>query len=162
MPSFLPRTGLLLLSLLLSAYPAAAVDRMPAHDHLHPESLHLNQGQRWPTNAALRQGMGGIRDAVIGAVHADTSRELTAAEAGKLADAIRTQADYLVAHCVLAPEADATLHALLGQLLAGAEALRANPADEEALHRIIQALKEYPVYFDHEGWRSVTSPLPAP
>ena len=155
------RTGLL--SLLLASFPAAAVDRMPAHDHHLPaEGPQLNHGQRWQSNAPLRQGMTAIREAVIRALHANSSQPLSAAEANRLADTIRTQVDYLVAQCVLAPEADATLHALLGQLLAGAEALRANPADEEALHRIIQALKEYPVYFDHEGWRSVTSPLPAP
>lgn len=161
MSPFLIRTGLL--SLLLVSFPAAAVDRMPAHDHqLPPEGLHLNQGQRWATNAPLRQGMSGIREAVVGAIHADTSRPLTTAEAGKLADAIRTQVDYLVAYCVLAPEADAVLHVLLGQLLEGAEGLRANPSDEAALHRIIQALKDYPVYFEHADWKPVTTPTPAP
>lgn len=155
------RAGLLSLALLPPA--ALAVDRMPAHDHhLPPEGLHLNQGQRWATNAALRQGMGGIREAVMRAVHADAGHGLTAAEAKRLADAIRTQADYLVAYCVLAPEADAVLHVLLGKLLGGAEALRRDPADEAALHGIIEALKEYPVYFDHEGWQPVTTASPAP
>lgn len=161
MSPFLIRTGLL--TLLLGSFPAAAVDRMPAHDHpLPPEGLHLNQGQRWETNAALRQGMGSIRDAVVGAVHANAPGPLSPAEAGKLADVIHAQTNYLVAYCVLAPEADAVLHALLGELLAGAEALRANPADEAALHRIVQALKDYPVYFDHAGWKPVTSSAPAP
>lgn len=161
MPCRLLRTGLL--PLLLMSASALAVDRMPVHDHhLPPAGLHLNQGQRWATNAPLRQGMGGIRDAVVGAIHADTSRPLTPAEAGKLADTIRTRVDYLVAYCVLPPDADAVLHVLLGQLLEGAEALRKNPADETALHRLVTALKDYPVYFDHDGWRPVTTPTPAP
>lgn len=152
------------LALLLASSTALAVDRMPSsHDHhVAPEGLHLNQGQRWASNAPLRQGMSGIRAAVVKAVHADTTQPLAAADAASLADAIRTQVDYLVAHCVLPPQADATLHVLLGQLLEGAEALRADPADEAALHRIIQALKEYPVYFDHADWKPVTTPTPAP
>lgn len=162
MSPFLIRTGLLSVLLVSLPVSVAAVDRMPAHDHhLPPEGLHLNQGQRWASNAPLRQGMNGIREAVVAAVHADTTQPLTAAEAGKLADAIQSQVNYLVAHCVLTPLADATLHVLLGQLLEGAAALRANPADEAALHRIISALKDYPEYFDHEGWKPVTTDTPA-
>lgn len=155
------RTGLL--SLLLAALPAAAVDRMPSHDHHLPaEGAQLNHGQRWPSNAPLRQGMTAIREAVIQALHADTTQPLSAAEANRLADTIRTQVDYLVAHCVLAPAADATLHVLLGKLLQGAEGLRGNPADEAALAAIVSALKDYPAYFDHADWKPVTTPTPAP
>ena len=154
------RTGLL--SLLLVSTSALAVDHAPSHDHHKPSAgLHLNQGQRWVTDAPLRQGMSGIREALIIAVHADTAHPLSAAEAGKLADAIRTQTDYLIANCVLTPKADAVLHVLLGQLLEGAEALRQNPANEAALHHIITALKDYPVYFNHEGWKPVTTATPA-
>lgn len=153
------RTGLL--SLLLAAFPAAAVDRMPSHHHHLPaEGPQLNHGQRWASNAPLRQGMTAIREAVVQALHADTSRALSAAEANRLADTIRTQVDYLVAYCVLAPEPDAALHGLLGKLLEGAEGLRQNPADEAALDAIVTALKEYPVYFDHAGWKPVTSSHP--
>lgn len=161
MSPLLIRTGLLLLALVSPA--AVAVERMPAHDH-HPPSagLHLNHGQRWATDAALRQGMGGIREAVVSAVHAAAARPLTAVEANRLADAIRDQVDYLVANCRLAPEADAVLHVLIGQLLQGADALRRRPADEAALHRILQALKEYPAYFDHDGWKPVTTASSAP
>jgi len=155
------RTGLL--SLLLVSTSALAVDRMPSHDHHKPSiGLHLNQGQRWATDAPLRQGMSNVREALILAVHADTTHPLSAAEADKLADAIRTQADYLVANCVLAPEADAVLHVLLGQLLEGAESLRLKPTDEAGLHNIITALKDYPAYFKHEGWKPVTTTTPVP
>lgn len=150
-----------LLSLALSSPAALAVDRMPSHNHhLPPAGLHLDHGQRWETNAVLRQGMGGIREALMGAMHADAGGPLTAAAANRLADAIRTQVDYLVANCVLAPEADAVLHVLLGKLLEGAAGLRHDPADEAALQDIIQALKDYPVYFDDAGWKPVTAPAP--
>lgn len=159
MPAFLLRTSLL--SLLLSTPAAVAVEHAPAHgDHAGAGGLHLNQGQRWATNAALRQGMGRIRDAAT--AHADAGRPMTAAEATRLAEAIRKQADYLVTHCVLAPEADAVLHVLLGRLLEGAGALQHNPADAAALQRIHAALQDYPVYFDHEGWRPATAAAPVP
>lgn len=146
-----------LLTLVLVPPAAVAVDRVPAHDHhVPPGGLHLNHGQRWATTAPLRQGMGGIREAVLAAMPAATAQPLTAAEADRLADAIRTQVDYLVAHCVLAPEADAVLHVLLGELLEGAAALRRNPADADALPRIVAALREYPRYFADENWKPLT------
>ena len=154
------RTGLL--SLLLVSTSALAVDRMPSHEHEPPSAgLQLNQGQRWSTDSHLRLGMSGIREAVISAVHVDTTHTLSAAEAGKLADTIQTQVDYLVAYCVLTPKADAVLHVLLGQLLEGADTLRKNPADETALHHIITALKDYPVYFEDADWKPVTTTAPA-
>lgn len=161
MRSFLLHAGLL--SLLLAAPAAQAVDPAHAHDHHAPaKGLHLDHGRRWATDPALRQGMSAIRDAVVAAVHADRARPLSAAEATRLADAIQGQVDFLVANCRLAPEADAVLHVLIGQMLEGAGALRRHPADDAALQRIVHALKEYPDYFEHEGWRPVTSAAPAP
>lgn len=143
-----------LLVLVLAAPLAAAGDPPSSHDHHAPAgALQLDHGRRWATTPPLRQGMNGIRKAVVGAVPAHAPRALTAVEARQLADAIRLQVDYLVANCVLAPEADAALHVLLGQMLEGAQALRRNPADEAALQRILAALENYPAYFDDKGWR---------
>lgn len=144
-----------LLVLVLAAPLAAAGDPPSSHVHRAPAAaLHLDHGRRWATTPPLRQGMNGIRKAVAEAVPTPP-RALTAVEAKRLADAIRLQVDYLVANCVLAPEADAALHVLLGQMLEGAQALRRNPADEAALHGILAALNDYPAYFDHPGWQPV-------
>lgn len=159
MTLFLTRSAVLLVLALLAAPVALAAAGADSHDHSrHGPGLHLNHGQRWATNPALRQGMAALRGEVAQALQAAASRPLTATEANRLADAIRGQVDYLVANCVLVPEADGVLHVLLGRMLEGAAALRRRPGDGAALRGIAAALEEYPVYFDHGGWTPLAVP----
>ncbi|MDO8543323.1 MAG: hypothetical protein Q7S40_23035 [Opitutaceae bacterium] len=58
--------------------------------------------------------------------------------------------------CKLAPKADATLHALIVELLQGAALLTENPNSQEAFAAITKVLRQYPEYFDDPGW----TPLP--
>ncbi|MDI1301749.1 MAG: hypothetical protein PSX71_07585 [bacterium] len=156
--NLLSRIGLL--SLLLLGATAAAVDRLPEKGgaHVPPAGLVLNEGRRWGTNQPLRAGMGGIREAVFKTYHAAGKRPLNAKEGLALAEAIQNQIGYLVAYCTLAPQADAVLHILLERLEEGAAALKQNPADAKGRELILSALRNYPVYFDHPGWKPVTLP----
>lgn len=151
-----------LLALVMATSSAAAIAGSPAsgHEahHLPLSGLMLNGEARWSTDTALRSGMNGIREAVVSTLHGAGERPMTAQEATVLADTIQNQISYMIANCKLAPQADAVLHVLLGQLLEGAAALKQNPADTAALHTIIEALKNYPVYFDHPDWKPVTAP----
>lgn len=155
-----------LLALVMAASSAIAVAGSPAsgHEghHLPPSGLMLNGEARWSTDTALRIGMNGIREAVVSTLHGVGERPMTAQEASVLADTIQNQVSYMIANCKLTPQADGVLHVLLGQLLEGAAALKQNPADATALHTIIGALKNYPVYFDHPDWKPVTAPEPLP
>lgn len=162
-PRMRPRTiqaGLL--ALVMATSSAAAIAGSPAsgHEahHLPPSGLMLNGEARWGTDSALRSGMNGIREAVVSTLHGAGERPMTAQEASALAGTIQNQVSYVIANCKLAPQADAVLHVLLGQLLEGAAALKQNPADAAALQTIIEALKNYPVYFDHPDWKPVTAP----
>lgn len=147
-----------LLALLVFCSGAHAVDRMPLDEHeghhIPPAALMLDNGKRWNTDAPLRSGMNGIRNAVAN-TYRTGNRDLTKAEALKLAETIENQFSYMVAYCTLKPQADGVLHLLLAQLLEGASALKKNPADAKARAQILDALKKYPVYFDHPGWQPV-------
>lgn len=130
-------------ALCLAANLAMAHDH--EHDHGHadaPATLALNDGKKWPTDTALRQGMEHIRAAV--------AQGLTPAP---LAERIEGEIAGLVSNCKLTPETDAMFHLVLADLLSGVESLRAQPAAvEKGMAKLSKALRDYPAYFDHPGW----------
>jgi hypothetical protein len=125
------------------------------HDHaLHPLSLDRD-GRPWPTDAALREGMQRIRDAVILAT-AEHERSGHDAERDiELANAVDEAVAFLFANCRLEPEADANLHLLLARIMAASAALRADSETGEGLVGLLAALDDYPRYFDHPAWETV-------
>lgn len=129
-----------------------------AHDHSDhgAAALSLNDGKRWATDEPLRIGMQRIRDAVAQTLATPEPRALPPAQAKLLADTIQENVTYLIQNCKLEPKADATLHVLINELMAGAAAATANPASGDGGSKLADALREYPKYFDHPGW----SPLP--
>lgn len=127
------------------------------HDHGQTppaaSALTLDNGHPWATDEPLRTGMEKIRAAAEPILHREPPRGPTTEEAKGLAAAIRENVAYMIQNCKLKPQADATLHHLIGELLGGADALAAKPSDAESLHRIAGALEQYPRYFDHPGWQ---------
>lgn len=149
-------------SLLVNAPLNAQTSKNEEHQHNHGHNelagsaLKLNQGNKWQTDAALRQGMQNIYDSVMNAANAFHHASLTQSEAKKLAAQINGQVEYLVANCQLEPQADAVLHVLIGELLTGAEELSKEPLSNQGLPQIVKVLQRYPDYFDHPGWKAVT------
>lgn len=127
-----------------------------SHQHGHSEhavaGLILNDGKKWQTDAALRQGMSEINNAVMKAADAYHHDALTQADANKLALKINEQVNYLIKNCKLEPKADATLHVLIGDLLGAAEKIKAEPLSSKGMPRAVKAIMAYPEYFDHTGW----------
>ena len=96
------------------AFAGSAFAAGDAHSHDHAASeakLVLNQGQKWPTDAPLRQGMENIRSAVAKGMKDEA-----------LAKAVETEVAGIVQNCKLEPEADEQLHIVIAELMAGAEA----------------------------------------
>jgi hypothetical protein len=126
-----------------------------SHQHAdhEPAELTLDHGQRWRTDAPLREGMERIRTAVLEATgHTNAAGGLDASPGKRLADTIDDSIAFMVTHCRLAPEADANLHILIGRL-AEAAALAREPAESNtALSRMQAAVAAYPQYFEHPGW----------
>lgn len=153
--------------LALGAGPAlaatAAHDHAPApaaaHDHGHaadaPAKLTLNKGKKWTTDAPLRQRMDEIRTLMVGKIPAIHGGKLTAAEYKALGATVEQKVGQIVAECKLPPEADAMLHLVVADLIAGADVMQGkapgNPG--EGAHKVVVAANEYGRYFDHKGWK---------
>ena len=147
---------------LLAATPnlALAQHEHPQHE-MHGSSsavaqLQLQNGQKWQTDAPLRQGMAEIRaafDADHPAIHAGNQ---TDAQYAALATQIDQQVKSIVANCRLPADADANLHLIVADLLQGVSLMRGEDTarsrhDGAAL--IHGALKAYGQYFDDPAWK---------
>jgi hypothetical protein len=132
---------------------------MAAEPHQHapsaPSKLTLDHGKRWTTDEPLRAGMNAIRAQFADRQHAIHAGTLSAAEYKALGAAVETQVADIVATCKLEPAADANLHLIVAELLAGADAMqgktRASPASGAV--RAVRAINQYGRYFDHPGFK---------
>ena len=128
------------------------------HDHGHSAAsgLQLNKGKKWATDQPLRQGMSRIQSSVgarLAAAHAD---KLTGAQYREVANEISGQVAYVVQNCKLEPAADAVLHVIVADLIAGADAMQGKikgSAPKAGFVQVVQALDNYATYFDHPGWK---------
>lgn len=67
------------------------------------------------------------------------------------------QVGYIVANYKLSPEADAKLHVILADLIAGSDLMKGadKAKSREGAVKIIGALQIYPKCFEHPGWRGL-------
>lgn len=147
-------------TLALSAASFAA----PAHkhdshaDHAAPASLQLNAGKKWATDEALRKSMDSIRQSVAASLHQIHENRLAAADYKALARKVEGEVGNIVANCKLEPRADAQLHLIVAELLAGAEQMagkvkQAKP--QGGAVKIIGALDNYASYFDDPKFKPI-------
>lgn len=139
-----------------------AADDMAEHSHQHPSHdpaehttarLAPIPDKLWETDAPLREGMLRIDSAAAQPWRAYQAHSLTPDAVNALAKAIDDNVTFMVSNCKLAPEADAALHGLLGELLAGVAEIKTNPHAANGMPRIAHALEEYPRYFQHPDWK---------
>lgn len=144
---------------------SAASHAAPAHKHeAHAEhgavaSLQLNAGKKWETDAALRQAMGNIRQAVAIALPDIHENRLPAAGYAKLAGKVEAEVGSIVANCKLAPEADAQLHLVVAELLAGAGQMSGKikkTRRQDGAVKVIGALENYAGYFADPQFKPIT------
>lgn len=155
----------LALSLLLAATLATPLVTLAAESHDHGAAashpIELNAGKKWATDAPLRKAMQEIKasvDRTLPAAHAGTAK---AADFDALGQAVTAQIAYIVENCKLDPKADAQLHAVIGEMVAGADMAQGKQGDQErasGVVKIAQALNTYGTYFQHPGWKA--TPLP--
>jgi hypothetical protein len=142
---------------LTSITPALAAET-PAHQHeAGAHALQLDNGKKWQTDEPLRQAMTQIRDAVAAnhtAIHANRA---TPAQYHALAAKVDDRLAYIVANCKLKPEADANLHVIVTDMIAGSDLMKgADPSKRRAgALKVIAGLDAYPKYFEHPGWRGL-------
>lgn len=130
-----------------------------SHDHGHGHgegapALQLDAGKRWATDAPLRQAMGTINNDMRQALPAIHEDRLPAARYGELAETVRGQVAYMVENCKLSAEADAQLHLIIAQLLAGADAMSGAPAGQrDGAVTVVGALGDYATYFADDSFK---------
>ncbi len=145
----------------LVAYLSTGVQIALAQDHhSHHDKgsarLTLNNGRKWATDDNLRQGMSLIRDALTAELPAIHSGKASAGQYDALAKKVNEQVEFMVQNCKLDKDADAMLHPILTELIAGADAIsdqKSNKARHQGVEKIVHALENYGIYFDHTGWR---------
>ena len=150
MDRFQLRSPVILLCLVCTLAFSGLARSADPHAHEHHAAVPVEApAERWQTDAPLRQSMEGIRD-LLAALHDDA--DLTPQQSAVVAEGVKSHVQYMIAHCKLAPEADAALHTLIGQMLQGAGKLSDQATAKAGIEQIDSALTRYPTYFDHPDW----------
>ncbi|TXT26785.1 MAG: hypothetical protein FD134_418 [Gallionellaceae bacterium] len=140
-------------SALAAAQPAAG------HDHAHHGGAAqpaLDNGKKWAIDEPLRKAMGAIRDAVAASLDGIHNGKFADAEYAGLAKKIGGEVEYMVGNCKLDPKADAQLHLIIADILAGIETMEGKRKKIKRMDgavKVIGALEKYPAYFDDPGWK---------
>lgn len=146
--------GLLAAALGMTAPFALAADAAHGHDG-QPAQLHLNHGQKWATDEPLRSNMSALRAALGARIQAIHDETLTQADYQAMGATVAHPVGHIVAECKLEPEADAMLHLVIADLIAGADALQGKTptAPPAGARQVVQALNAYGAHFEHPGWQ---------
>ncbi len=139
-------------ALLFSGVSLASGDAA-LHDHDHgdmPFELQLDNGQKWAIDPPLRKAMGDISDAMRQSLNAIHEDRLPAEDYAALATEVNEGVAHMVANCELPPDADAQLHMVIAQLMAGSEKMTSSSeaAPRDGAVQVLGALDAYAQYFD--------------
>jgi hypothetical protein len=132
--------------------PTGVVAAEP-HAHAAAVEIKLDNGKKWPTDEALRRGMGEIRTAMSDALAPIHANKFSRGAFDKLAGRVQGQIDYVTANCKLPEEADYQLHVVLEQILDGIAVMKADKGRADGAVKIVQALELYGSHFNHAGWK---------
>ncbi|MBJ6982641.1 DnrO protein [Luteimonas sp. MC1572] len=127
----------------------ATQGRPAAHDaHAADAATDVPAGHvQWTPDAPLIEGMARVREAMTGLAHHEMGHlgeSNVLVLAGDIDDAI----EYMFANCKLDAEPDVALHGILARLMAGTQALRADPASAAPVADMRAAVADYARLFD--------------
>lgn len=151
-----------LAAIVLTVAAASGQAALAAEEHHHHgengaavQKLELNAGKKWATDAALRQSMDDINQAMAKALPLIHKDRFGDADYAALATTINQKVGYAVENCKLEPKADAMLHLVIAELMAGAEIMdgKTSAARHDGAVRVRQALQSYGKYFQHPNWK---------
>lgn len=131
-----------------------------AHDHGHGaggglSKLQLNNGQKWQTDAVLRQGMAKVRDHMAVAVPRIHAGQFDDAAYATLAADLVGAVTEVMKGCKLPPAADEQLHYVLAEIFVGTDQMK-KPGDRHAgAVKVLQALAAYPKFFDDAEFKGL-------
>ena len=140
------------LGLVLGSVGAGVAAESHAHGDAAAVQLKLDNGKKWQTDDALRQGMGEIRQAMAASLKSIHENTFSPANYDALAANVQKHIDYVVGNCKLPEEADQQLHVVLEQILDGISEMKDSAQKQQGAIKIVSALDTYGRYFDHAGW----------
>lgn len=142
---------------LAAALPVAAIEDHSQHQTGDHAQLSLDHGRKWATDKPLRDGMTQIRASMASQLEPIHQDKMTPEQYNALGAGIQQHVSTIITQCKLDPKADAMLHIILADLLAGAEAMqgKGNMSAAAGAHKVVEALNAYGEYFNHKGWRSL-------
>ncbi|MCC6810385.1 MAG: hypothetical protein IT381_23340 [Deltaproteobacteria bacterium] len=126
------------------------------HDHAaggDSAKLTLHDGAKWETDAPMKEEMAAIKDEVAAALGGIRGGAYSPEQYGALADAIVRRVNAIFSKCKLPPEVDAQAHLVLGELLAGAAAMKGEGDRSAGAAKVVRALAAYGDHFAHPGWQ---------
>ncbi len=129
-----------------------------AHSHSETKSdpvLKLNDGKKWETDTALREGMSQVKIQMESNLHAIHNNKLASGKYLEISKSISEQLGKIFKGCKLKPDADAMLHVILAQMISGANQMKSEKTiklKREGAIKIISALGQYGEFFDHPSW----------
>ena len=150
---------MLLAVALLTTSPLHAAGQHDHHHHGHADqeapALQLNAGKKWATDQALRQAMNNINRAMTEAHPQINQNKFGDDQYRNLAATVSQNVSYVVENCKLDAKADAVLHLVIADLLAGADLMAGKTAGSrhDGAHQVFKSLKAYGQYFQHPGWK---------
>ncbi len=117
--------------------------------------LRLDHGKKWETDGPLRAGMNHIRSLIEVDIQLIHMNKLVKNSYASLAKGITAELNQIFRSCKLEPEADATLHSLLVDIIAGNTKMnsgKTKAARRDGALQVIGVLNQYGEFFDHPGW----------
>ena len=132
-----------------------------AEEHNHNPSQEsakqvLKPGEKWQTDAPLRQGMDNIRQVMTASQQSIEKGLLGAQDYHRLAEAVNKNVTAIVQNCKLSKEADTAFHNIvLADLTGGTELMLKSPKiqmQRVGALGVLQSLRNYGKYFQHPGW----------
>lgn len=150
-------TGTAIVLVLFGTSPLAGLAQ--THDHTGNSAKELrtgiHHGKKLPVDSNLRGGMSRIRDAMAAEMAAISTGAMSEERYRTLARTVNDQVAFVIQNCRLDEEADATLHPILAELVAGAEEMSGASGEQSRHHgmeRASRALEDYAESFEHPGW----------
>ena len=144
----------LVAALLVSSISLAADTAEHDHDHGDaPFALQLNNGEKWAIDAPLGEAMGDISATMRASLDTIHNDQLSAEGYLPLAAKVNDSVAHMINNCDLPEDADAQLHMIIAQLMAGSEKMagNANDAPRAGAVQVVQAQDAYHRYFDDPG-----------
>lgn len=128
------------------------------HDDSHGDAtfeLQLNSGEKWAIDAPLGKAMGDISTAMRQSIGTLDEEQLSSVDLAPLASQVNDSVTYMVTNCDLPPDADAQLHKIIAQLMAGSDKMVGKNTDatpRDGVVQVLGALEAYDQYFDDPGY----------